>query len=41
VLLDPIDFGGAYMQQLQAMQQPEGEGNGSGENTPSETPSEA
>lgn len=42
VLLDPIDFAGAYMQQLQGMQQqPEGEGNGSGEKTPSETPSEA
>jgi preprotein translocase subunit SecB len=42
VLLDPIDFAGAYMQQLQALQQSEqGEGNGSGEKTPSESPSEA
>jgi preprotein translocase subunit SecB len=45
VLLDPIDFAAAYMQQLQAAQQQseqgEGEGNGSGEKAPSESPSEA
>ena len=43
VLLDPIDFAGAYMQQLQALQQQpdQSEGNGSGEKAPSESPSEA
>ena len=45
VLLDPIDFAGAYMTQLQGAQQQaqseQGEGNGSGEKTPSESPSEA
>src|SRR4051812_13898415 len=42
LLLDPIDFAGAYLQQLQA-QQPQGvEGaNGGGEQTPPETPSDA
>src|SRR3982750_4494559 len=42
LLLDPIDFAGAYLQQLQA-QQPQGVGgaNGGGEQTPPETPSDA
>jgi preprotein translocase subunit SecB len=42
LLLDPIDFAGAYLQQVQA-QQPQGvEGaNGGGEQTPPETPSDA
>jgi preprotein translocase subunit SecB len=44
LLLDPIDFAGAYMAQLQAQQQQqgvEGGGNGGGEPATSETPSEA
>jgi preprotein translocase subunit SecB len=41
LLLDPIDFAAAYVAQLDAAQQEGGEGNGSGEPTPSETPSEA
>ena len=44
LLLDPIDFAGAYLTQLQAAQQQQGGesgGEGSGEQTPSETPSEA
>ena len=43
LLLDPIDFTGAYLQQLQAAQQQGGPGDGgaSSEETPSETPSEA
>ena len=42
LLLDPIDFAGAYLQQLQG-QQPQGVegGNGGGEQTPPETPSDA
>jgi len=40
LLLDPIDFAGAYVAQMQAQQGVEG-GNGGGEQTPSETPSEA
>ena len=36
LLLDPIDFTAAYMAQLQAQQE-----GGSGQDTPSETPSEA
>jgi preprotein translocase subunit SecB len=40
LLLDPIDFAGAYLAQLEAAQAaPEGESNGSG--VPSETPSES
>jgi preprotein translocase subunit SecB len=44
LLLDPIDFTGAYMAQLQAAQQQQGgeaDRDGSGTETPSETPSEA
>jgi len=41
LLLDPIDFAGAYFSQLEAAQQQGGEGNGSGEPTPPETPSES
>src|SRR5436190_11646939 len=43
LLLDPIDFAGAYVAQVQAMQPQEGggEGNGSGEPAPSDTPSDA
>jgi preprotein translocase subunit SecB len=42
LLLDPIDFAAAYVAQLQASQQHQaGEGNGSGEAVPSETPSES
>lgn len=43
LLLDPIDFTGAYMAQLQAAQQQASEpvANGSDEEAPSETPSEA
>lgn len=42
LLLDPIDFAGAYMAQMQAQQQPGVEGgNGGGEQASSETPSEA
>ncbi|MFL6830317.1 MAG: protein-export chaperone SecB, partial [Sphingomicrobium sp.] len=43
LLLDPIDFAGAYINQVQAAQQQSelGGGNGSGEAAPSETPSEA
>jgi preprotein translocase subunit SecB len=42
LLLDPIDFAGAYMAQLQAQQAPgESGGNGSGEPQPNEAPSEA
>ena len=46
LLLDPIDFGAAYLAQLEAAQQqpqsgPEDEGGGPAEPTPSETPSEA
>ena len=40
LLLDPIDFAGAYVAQLEAAQQG-AEGNGSGEPTPSDTPSES
>ena len=43
LLLDPIDFAGAYMAQIQAQQSPAGESgtSGSSEEAPSETPSEA
>src|SRR5436305_5800437 len=43
LLLDPIDFAGAYVAQLQAAQQSPGVegGNGGGEQAPSKTPSEA
>ena len=43
LLLDPIDFAGAYMAQLQAQQQQGADtgGNGGGEPAASETPSEA
>ncbi len=41
LLLDPIDFAGAYFSQLEAAQQQGGEGNGSGEPTPPATPSES
>src|SRR3954471_23397053 len=42
LLLDPIDFAGAYVAQLEAAQdQQGGAGNGSGEPTPSDTPSES
>jgi preprotein translocase subunit SecB len=42
LLLDPIDFAAAYVSQLQAAgEQQGGAGNGSGEPTPSDTPSEA
>jgi preprotein translocase subunit SecB len=42
LLLDPIDFAAAYINQIQAaQQQSELGGNGSGEPAPSETPSEA
>jgi len=42
LLLDPIDFAGAYLAQLQAAQEQQGgESNGSGEATPTETPSES
>ena len=41
LLLDPIDFASAYVAQMQALQEQGGEGNGSGEEAPSETPSEA
>lgn len=42
LLLDPIDFAGAYVAQLQAAQdQEDGAGNGSGEPTTSDTPSES
>ena len=44
LLLDPIDFTSAYLAQLQAAQQQPAEesgGDASGEQTPSETPSEA
>jgi len=41
LLLDPIDFTGAYLAQLQAAQQSGETGGGSGAETPSETPSEA
>jgi preprotein translocase subunit SecB len=43
LLLDPIDFAGAYMSQLQAAQQEQGEagGNGSGQPAPPESPSDA
>src|SRR4051794_6897452 len=42
LLLDPIDFAGAYFAQLQAaQQQPTGESNGGSESTPTETPSES
>lgn len=40
LLLDPIDFASAYLAQLQAAQQ-QAEGNGSGEQAPSENPTEA
>jgi len=40
LLLDPIDFAGAYMAQLQQQQGVEG-GNGGGEQPSSETPSDA
>src|SRR3954471_17393588 len=42
LLLDPIDFAGAYLAQLEAFQEQQGgESNGSGEPTPSDTPSES
>jgi preprotein translocase subunit SecB len=41
LLLDPIDFTGAYLAQLQAAQGGEAGDGGSGAETPSETPSEA
>src|SRR4051794_7025147 len=42
LLLDPIDFAGAYVAQLEAQAGQGGEGgNGSGEPTPSDTPSKA
>jgi preprotein translocase subunit SecB len=42
LLLDPIDFAGAYLAQLEAFQEQQGgEGNGSGQPAPSETPSES
>jgi preprotein translocase subunit SecB len=42
LLLDPIDFAGAYLAQLQtAQEQQAGESNGSGAATPTETPSES
>src|SRR3954463_12181707 len=42
LLLDPIDFAGAYLAQLQTFQEQQGgESNGSGEATPSEAPSES
>src|SRR3954467_90090 len=42
LLLDPIDFASAYVAQLEAAQgQQGGAGNGSGEPTPSDTPSES
>src|SRR6185295_3984713 len=41
LLLDPIDFAGAYLAQLQNFQDQGGETNGSGETTPSEAPSES
>ena len=42
LLLDPIDFTGAYLAQLQAAQQGgQTDGGAAGEETPSETPSEA
>src|SRR3954451_21501224 len=41
LLLDPIDFAGAYLAQAQAAQDQPDEGNGSGEQTPSDTPSES
>ena len=42
LLLDPIDFAGAYLAQLQAAQEQQGgESNGSGAATPTETPSES
>jgi preprotein translocase subunit SecB len=41
LLLDPIDFAGAYLAQVQAAQEQPGGSNGSGEATPPETPPEA
>jgi preprotein translocase subunit SecB len=43
LLLDPIDFAGAYLAQVQAAQEQAGEtnGNGSGDTPPAETPSES
>jgi preprotein translocase subunit SecB len=42
LLLDPIDFAGAYVAQIEAQAGQGGEGgNGSGEPTPSDTPSQA
>src|SRR5213076_3539169 len=42
LLLDPIDFAGAYLAQLQAAQEQQaGESNGSGAAAPTETPSES
>jgi preprotein translocase subunit SecB len=41
LLLDPIDFAAAYVAQLDSAQEEGGEGNGSGEPTPSDIPSEA
>jgi preprotein translocase subunit SecB len=41
LLLDPIDFAGAYLAQVQAAQEQAGESNGSGETPPAETPSES
>jgi preprotein translocase subunit SecB len=42
LLLDPIDFAGAYLAQLEAFQEQQGgESNGSGQPAPSEAPSES
>ena len=41
LMLDPIDFAGAYLAQVEAAQAQGGGSNGSGEATPPETPSEA
>ena len=42
LLLDPIDFAGAYLAQLETFQEQQGgESNGSGQPAPSETPSES
>ena len=41
LMLDPIDFASAYLAQVQAAQEPAAGSNGSGETTPTETPSDA
>ena len=41
LMLDPIDFAGAYLAQVEAAQGPGGGSNGSGDAPPPETPSEA